>query len=96
MLVRAQDAAAYAMQQHTMDDRTLLDSGRILEAQNLYLSPGPHWTGTVLLRPSKFRNSNSHDVTTEWCHVFCNSLFTDNPLAERCLIRATDGIANKL
>ena len=43
MFVRAQDAATHAMQQHRMDDRTLLYSGRTLEAQNLYLRPGPHY-----------------------------------------------------
>jgi len=42
MFVPAQHAAAHAMQQHKMDDRTLLDSGRTLEAQNLCLCLGPH------------------------------------------------------
>jgi hypothetical protein len=43
MFAPAHDAAAHAKQQHKMDDRTLLDSGRTLEAQNLYLSLGPHY-----------------------------------------------------
>ena len=43
MFVPGHDAA-HAMQLHTIkDDRTLLGNGRTLEAQNLYLSPGPHY-----------------------------------------------------
>ena len=53
-------------------------------------------TGRVLLRPSKFRDNTSHDVTTECCHIFCNSFFTDNTLNECCLIWATDRTINKL
>jgi hypothetical protein len=87
MLVPFHDAA-HAMRRYMIkDDRTLPESGRILGAQNLYLGPGPIFTGfswfpQTLSIPAQYLTLSHNRLLP----VLYDPLFTNHPLTERYVV----------